>query len=349
MAYYNNNKRYDNHNNKKRQPNNNSKHEPVMDLDYLLNTSMDDDMKMDTDYKESRNPMIKFTTGDVYTRDDMYNALTKKDGLVNIISDLRDAQHKNKKIPYYIKYLFNDIIFASVLLDAINKLLKEDNFGESVINKDDVDYILDQILYFLGKSYDDKLIEKYGKDAVNSMRNAYINILYKFNKKKVKKFKKDIKNMSDSMVKQLVVLSAGGELHTIYRLLKFLYSEVDEFSFNKKNLTKIFKICYGKDNMKDIIKYLMLERVPSSIDEKVQDVWVIIDKIIRDELEDMGKKDIEKVILGYVNDRKRQESNGRIQRRFGDRRSIHPDDYPKITKVCDKIETEDISAITYLR
>ena len=31
--------------------------------------------------------------------------------------------------------------------------------------------------------------------------------------------------------------------------------------------------------------------------------------------------------------------NGKIKRRFGDRRTIHPDDYPKLTKVFENIET----------
>ena len=135
--------------------------------------------------------------------------------------------------------------------------------------------------------------------------------------------------MPESMVKQIIILTSGEDLHTIYRLLKFLYSESDEFTFDKRTLTKIFKICYGKDNMGEIVKYLMLEKRSGSIPKNIEGMWVIIDKIIRDELEDMNKKDIENIILDYVSERKRQEKNGFIPRRFGNRKTIHTDDYTK--------------------
>ena len=41
--------------------------------------------------------------------------------------------------------------------------------------------------------------------------------------------------------------------------------------------------------MREIIKYLMLEKRSGSIPKNIEGMWVIIDKIIRDELEDMNK------------------------------------------------------------
>lgn len=296
------------------------------------------------------NPMCKYLSyGAVYDRDDMYNAMVKQDGLVKLIEDLKHWRKDPKsKKPSYVYNLLRNIVFASALPEAVDKLCKKDDFGDATISKSDMDYLMDEILQFLNNSYDYNLIKQYGEDSVESMRKAYINILYKFNKKKVKKFK-DIKNMPESMAKQLIVLTAGENVrNTIYRLLKFLYSEVNEFTFNKKNVTKIFKICYGKSNMRDVVKYLMLEKYTQT-SGKVADLWIIIDQIIRDELEDMEKKEIEKIIKEYISERKRQERNGRIQRRFGDRRTIHPDDYPKLTKVFENIEARDFSIISYLR
>ena len=298
----------------------------------------------------SNNPLVKIISNDdTYDRDDVLNVLVKKNALLDMIDDLKKSKKKKEKKPYYISIVFRDIVFASALPEAIEKLSKKDEFGESKLGKKEMNLLLDEILNFLGNSYDGRLIQKYGEESVNSMRKAYTNILYKFNKKKVKKFKKDISNMPESMVKQIIILTAGEDLRTIYRLLKFIYSEADNYSFDKKTLLKIFKICYGKDNLSEIIKYLMLERRNGSMTKSVEDIWVIIDKLIRDELEDMTKKDIEDIIYGYISERKRQEKNGLIPRRFGNRKTIHPDDYPKLTKVCDKIEENDFSVISYLR
>lgn len=298
----------------------------------------------------SNNALAKIISNEGnYDRDDMLNILIKKNGLIDMISDIKKAKKKNDKKPYYISMTFRDIVFASALPEAISKLSKKDDYGESQLSKKDINVLLDEILIFLGNSYDQRLVQRYGEESVESMRKAYTNVLYKFNKKKVKKFKKDISNMPESMAKQIIILTAGEDLRSIYRLLKFIYSESDSYSFDKKTLCKILKICYGKDNMNEVIKYLMLEKANNAMSKSAEDVWVTIDKLIRDELEDMSKRDIEKIISDYISERKRQEKNGIIPRRFGNRKSIHPDDYPKLTKVCDKIEEEDFSIITYLR
>ena len=303
------------------------------------------------------NPLCKFLKKDiVYDRDDVYNVLVKKNGLIKMIEDLKSyhKDHKQKK-PTYPYLLLRDIVFASALPDAIDKVTKKDEFESYTATKKDLEYLMDEIIMFLKNANDGNLIRKYGEDGVKSMQNAYINILYKFNKKKVKKFK-DIKGISDQMAKQLIVMSSGKSINqTIYQVLKYLYNEADniEFTINKKNILKIFKICYGKDNIKDIIKCLMLERnipaIHDKMSQKASTIWIIIDQIIIDELEDMDKKDIEKIIKSYINDRKHQETDRRIPRRFTGSKSIFEDDYPKLTKVLKKIENKDFSVAGYLK
>lgn len=378
---YNNNRRYNNNRNKHDEEDDRKYTSSNRTIDSLL--SFDENIEFETDVKNSNqfnnknnnnndrqgnnnknnwnndnskkqnvsnNALVKIISNDEgYDRDDVINILVKKNGLLDMISDIKKSKKKNERKPYYVPILFRDIVFASALPEAINKLSKKDEFGECKLGKKDINIILDEVLAFLSNSYDSRLINRYGEESVESMRKAYTNILYKFNKKKVKKFKKDISNIPESMAKQIIILTAGEDLRSIYRLLKFIYSESDSYSFDKKTLCKIFKICYGKDNMNEIVKYLMLEKANNSMSKSTEDVWVTIDKLIRDELEDMSKKDIEKVISDYISERKRQEKNGSIPRRFGNRKSIHPDDYPKITKVCDKIEEEDFSVIAYLR
>lgn len=305
--------------------------------------------------KEWDNPLCKFLDKDsVYDRDDIYNVLTKKNGLSKMIDDLKEwDSNKNQRKPYYISQLLRNIVFASALPEAIDKLLKKNDLGMSEINKKDLDVLMNEILILLNDT--ESLHNKYDDDSVESMIKAYTNILYKFNKKKVKKFK-DIKGLSEATAKKLIVLTAGKRVQTsIYQLLKFLYVEVDdnEFLLNKKILLKIFKICYGKSQMRDVIKYIMLEKNYPNMKDRMSaaacDLWVIIDQIMRDELEKMDKKEISSIVKEYISERKRQEKNGRVPRRLGDRRSIHPDDYPRLTKVFENIESKDFSIVSYLR
>lgn len=294
----------------------------------------------------------------VYDRDDVLNALVNKNGLIEMIAYLKDNKKNNNKNPNsYVFRAIRDIVFASALPEAIDKVFfnKNNNYEEELftydVSKKDLDYLMDEILYFCN-GRNDKLIEKYGYDAVESMVKAYTNILYKLNKKKIKKFK-DIDNIPEVMVKRLVVLTAGKNIqNSIYQLLKYLYEVANEKSFNftKKNTIKIFKACYGKKSMPDVAKCLMLEKVPKyEMSKPVSELWVTLDEIMRDTLEDLDKSEIEKILKEYISTRRYQERNGKIPRRLGDRRTIHPDDYKKLTKVFESMEEKDFSIISLFR
>ena len=339
--------------------------------DLELNVSLSDKTNNDKQKKKKKhnennnnknndydNPLCKFLKPNiVYDRDDVLNVLIKKNGLVNMIKDLKSYKKDHKKKPQYVQSLLRDIIFASALPEAISIISKNDVLSENDLSKKDFDYLMDEILIFLNNTRDPRLLERYknDKESITCMTKAYTNILYKFNKKKVKKFN-EVKNISESMVKQIVVLTAGGNIRTsIYQLLKFIYKSVDEdnFKLNTKSLGKILKICYGKNNIDDAVKYIMLEKINSSFKDNmskhVSDTWVVIDEFVRNHLESLDKKSIEKIIKEYILERKHQERDKKIKRRFGDRRTIHPDDYPKLTKVFESIEEKDFSIIQYLR
>ena len=94
----------------------------------------------------------------------------------------------------------------------------------------------------------------------------------------------------------------------------------------------------------------LLERVPKyELTKPVSDLWVTLDEIMRDTLESLDKSEIEKVLKSYVSIRRAQEHNGKIRRRLGDRRTIHPDDYKKLTKVFESMEEKDFSVISLFR
>lgn len=311
--------------------------------------------------KKNKNPLMNLYTNDnkvkVYDRDDMLDILIKKNGLLMMIADIKKWRKNNNNVNTnsYVFHAVRDIIFASALPEAIDKVFlnKDKKYKDNKydVSKKDLDYLMDEILYFCN-GRNNKLVDKYGYDAVESMIKAYTNILYKLNKKKIKKFK-DIEGIPDVIVKRIIVLTAGKSIsNSIYQLLKYFYEIENERSFNftKKNLIKIFKACYGKKSMPEVAKCLMLERVPKyELTKPVSDLWVTLDEITRDTLESLDKSEIEKILKSYVSIRRAQEHNGKIRRRLGDRRTIHPDDYKKLTKVFESMEEKDFSVISLFR
>lgn len=311
--------------------------------------------------KKNKNPLVNLYTNDnkvkVYDRDDMLDILIKKNGLLMMIADIKKWRKNSNNINTnsYVFHAVRDIIFASALPEAIDKVFlnKDKKYKDNKydVSKKDLDYLMDEILYFCN-GRNNKLVDKYGYDAVESMIKAYTNILYKLNKKKIKKFK-DIEGIPDVIVKRIIVLTAGKSIsNSIYQLLKYFYEIENERSFNftKKNLIKIFKACYGKKSMPEVAKCLMLERVPKyELTKPVSDLWVTLDEIMRDTLESLDKSEIEKILKSYVSIRRAQEHNGKIRRRLGDRRTIHPDDYKKLTKVFESMEEKDFSVISLFR
>ena len=129
----------------------------------------------------------------VYDRDDMLDILIKKNGLLMMIADIKKWRKNNNNVNTnsYVFHAVRDIIFASALPEAIDKVFlnKDKKYKDNKydVSKKDLDYLMDEILYFCN-GRNNKLVDKYGYDAVESMIKAYTNILYKLNKKKIKKF-----------------------------------------------------------------------------------------------------------------------------------------------------------------
>lgn len=335
------------------------------------NENNEDEKSIDTKNNDNRNnglnnnhkdnwsnPLCKYLDGNVpYDRKIILFVMTKKHGLHKLIEDINLCRKENRREPFYTTQAFRDIIFAAALPEALDICTDKDNKNSDLyISKKDMSIIMDKLLQFLNQSYEQRIIDKYGPESVESMRKAYLNILYKYNKKKVKKFE-SIKNIPEGFAKQLVVLTCSKNVRTtIYAVIKFLYMSAQDlpgFKLDANNIEKIFKAAYGKSKIQDVVKYLMLEKVnPQAINQMNKpavDVYAQLDLFLREKLESFEKKDIEKIILSYIDERRRQERDNKIYRRFGNRKTIHPDDYPKITKVCDQLEEKDFSLVRFLR
>ena len=310
-------------------------------------------------HKKFSNPVHKIITEEsCYDKQQIYKALVKQDGLYKMIRDLKDwiKDPKKSRRPDYIRYCLKDIVVAAALPDAIDYVLKEEKYE---LGKKDFEPLMNEIVMVIKSTKDenDNLVQKYGKDSVEAIREAYISILYKLNKKKIKKFKEI--DLDEGISKKLIVLTAGSPNVTVYQLLKYFYSNSNKLNMSCKTFIKILKICYGKNNMPEVIKCIMNEKInpiQSNPFAKMEpnkgesDMWVLIDQAMRDYLESMNTKDLKKVILAYVKERKFAKKRGdNVRRRFGDRRSIHPEDYPKLTKVLENLERDDFSIIEYLR
>ena len=304
------------------------------------------------------NPVDKVIQKECYDKSDVYKALVKQDGLYKMILDLKEwSKNPKQKKPNYIYHALRDIVVAAALPSAIKDIENNDKYD---ISKKDWDLLLDEILSVVRSSNsDENFNRKYSNESIEAIREAYISILYKFNKKKMKKFKEI--DLDEGIAKKLIILTAGkNPNNSIYSVLRFFYNNSNSINLSEKLILKIFKICYGKDSMPDVIRCIMNEKVINAssaqklfIKERQVDdshVWVLIDKIMRDQLEHMGKKDREKTIMMYIKDRKIAKKRGDIsKRRFGDRRNIHPEDYPKLTETLESLENDDFSIIEYLR
>ena len=307
-------------------------------------------------HKEFNNPVYKIVKNyDYYDREIIYRALIKQDGLYKMIRDLNEwGGDPKKRKPTYINFCLKDIAVAAALPQAIDDVLKEKKYD---LSKKDFKLFMNEILNVIRNSKNDTLLQRYNKEAIEKILKSYGDILYKLNKKKGKKLKE--LNLEDKAVKDIISLTAGTPDATVYQLLRYFYNNANDLNMSEKLMLKIFKICYGKDNMPNVMKCIMNERVSPLQNNPFGDIksnkgesemWVLIDKTLRDYLESINKKDIKKIILAYIKERKLAKKHGDdARRRFGDRRAIHPDDYPNLTRVLEDLESNDFSIIEYLR
>lgn len=352
---------YDDECDKNNNQNNKNNHDKYDDYDDSFGSHNKKKKDKNKDKKSFNNPVIKLIREhNVYDKNSIYKALVKQDGLYKMIRDLKEwaKDPKHNKRPAYISNILRDVVVAAALPDAIDDVLKS---GKYDLKKDDFDPLLDEIHAFIRNSNSDsQLNSSYSKETIEAMREAYTSILYKFNKKKVKKFKE--LSIDEGISKKLVILTAGKNPNSsIYSVLRFLYNNANQLDLSEKMLIKIFKICYGKDSMPEVIKCIMNEKVipmhsssplllKNNTSYAESDMYALIDKLMLDQLEKMGTKEMKRTILAYVKERKLAKKRGdTIRRRFGDRRCIHPEDYAKLTKVLDELENDDFSIIEYLR
>ena len=157
---------------------------------------------------------------------------------------------------HYIQKLLTDVVFASALVEAMEQTFGK-KFSESEFSRKDISLLMGEIYNSLYRFFNNKGSLPYDSEIIDSMKDSYRDILYRFNKKKVEKLCDDVKGMSKNVAKQIVVVTSGGNAVSVYRLLDFIYKNADSeefFSTSQKSLLKLFKICYGKNNIEIFVE-----------------------------------------------------------------------------------------------
>ena len=130
-------------------------------------------------------------------------------------------------------------------------------------------------------------------------------------------------------------------LNRLYGWLDFTqpdYSKVpEEERLTLKQLKKLFKQLFGKENMDEVAKYILLENNSriSQHKESSQAVSRLLTVVALDTLEDGSKSDIADALKSYINIRKADEKKGRnAQRRCN---LLKASDHGKVYKVVNKL------------
>lgn len=288
---------------------------------------------------------------------EMLDDLTTKNGLIDMLQDIRNCNKKNMKLPYYVNEIFKNPAFAAALVEVLDEYYnKKDPLGRVLIDKKDMNILLDRMIYFYeyGPKYKN---QKYVRaEAIDYCMKTYHSLILKYSKKKINKLRKELPKMPKEVAKLIAAITAGGNIRTIYALIDYFYIDAKEFKFSEKAIRTIFKICYPKVEKRELVKALMLEKRPNGDpiyrggrSHEADVVWSKVDKIMRDELEKFSVEEIESLIREYIDIRKKTERKYRAPRRFGNRKAYHPDDFHKIVSTCEKIEAEDRSLLPWLR
>jgi hypothetical protein len=278
-----------------------------------------------------------------------------EEGLATMIKDIKEAKKNKQQFPQYVVNAVYDVAFCVRLEQSVTKCIANGD-----IKKKDLILIWQPVMDFIAKLNMSQEMQIFGnQEVIDDMKAKYVAMLVEFNSKKYDKLKKNIEGITDKDARFIAAFSCGKSTDTVYNILKYLYLEVGKrgkfedgmFSTENKSLIEIFKICYGKDCMEEIVLKLMLEpNIKATLKTEVQgEIWATLDEILRDELESLKPKRIKEIIDEYIKERINQERKFVITRRLGDRRTIHQDDYPKINAAFADVELENFTVKKYLR
>ena len=114
---------------------------------------------------------------------------------------------------------------------------------------------------------------------------------------------------------------------------------------------KIIDIILGEKYYPGIISFLLLERKEKfgNLDENQKKFYIQLTQWCFDTLEkELSKREIRDTLTAYVNQRRRDELNGRDGNRRYVLSTLSETDYPKIKKIINEMIVQDESVRKYL-
>lgn len=169
-------------------------------------------------------------------------------------------------------------------------------------------------------------------------------------KKKLKKFdKKKINRDLAFDILSIIPDDSAMRFSPIFRVkalftLLYQYASKVDIEFDK-----VIKNTLSEDYYDKVIFWSIRERkeIYKNFNERQKTLFKEITEWTFDHLNQMEKEEIEKILVNYIKDRKRDEENGRDENRRYFISSL-PDDYNRIVKVVRRILERDASAKKYL-
>lgn len=244
---------------------------------------------------------------------------------------------------------------ANLTSNSFLKYLTEEiKDGADIENIEYLPIIIKEFLEQLNRDMQKKKAEN--PDAVITYDGSDLVLLSRvILKKKMKKMKK--KGIDERLAfdvlsiipdKKVMELYASSR---IYRLKSLLFCMYTHAKTKEVPFQKIIDIILGEKYYPGIISFLLLERKEKfgNLDENQKKFYIQLTQWCFDTLEkELSKREIRDTLTAYVNQRRRDELNGRDGNRRYVLSTLSETDYPKIKKIINEMIVQDESVRKYL-
>lgn len=233
--------------------------------------------------------------------------------------------------------------------DFIKILSKEIDNGAKIDNIKLLPIAIKEIL-IEAKKYNDQAIAQDPNAAIYDMRDLS-ELSQKIMKKKLKKMKKaGISNAVAFDVLSTIPCEEALESSQFYRIHGIYDCLYEHAKGSAIPFAELMDVLVDEEYYPLFITFALLERKEkfAKLTDNQKQLYVSITNWCFDTMERLSKEEIEGIITTYVNNRKRDEAQGKDGNRRYSLSSLSEDDYEKIRKVITRMVVKDDSISKYL-